>query len=107
MPHYEHKLNIGEELAISSWERLTNIPKERLQAYKKNYYMREHPVKGDTNSWTPVILNDANQEKAGYNSRKISKVAQSQYASVQHCSYTSSLWLLDFPEPLTIVTDFQ
>ncbi|KAL6048456.1 hypothetical protein STEG23_026502, partial [Scotinomys teguina] len=66
--------------------------------------VRETPISGVRTFYT-----DANKQgKAGYKSEDLSKVVQSPYNSVQKSElYAILLVLMDFSEPLNIVTDSQ
>ncbi|KAL6042708.1 hypothetical protein STEG23_024380 [Scotinomys teguina] len=66
--------------------------------------VRETPISGVHTFYT-----DANKQgKAGYKSEDLSKVVQSPYNSVQKSElYAILLVLMDFSEPLNIVTDSQ
>ncbi|KAL6035037.1 hypothetical protein STEG23_037457 [Scotinomys teguina] len=66
--------------------------------------VRETPISGVCTFYT-----DANKQgKAGYKSEDLSKVVQSPYNSVQKSElYAILLVLMDFSEPLNIVTDSQ
>ncbi|KAL6078044.1 hypothetical protein STEG23_004480 [Scotinomys teguina] len=66
--------------------------------------VRETPISGVSTFYT-----DANKQgKAGYKSEDLSKVVQSPYNSVQKSElYAILLVLMDFSEPLNIVTDSQ
>ncbi|KAL6062001.1 hypothetical protein STEG23_022307, partial [Scotinomys teguina] len=75
--------------------------KTRCRSYR---IVRETPISGVRTFYT-----DANKQgKAGYKSEDLSKVVQSPYNSVQKSElYAILLVLMDFSEPLNIVTDSQ
>ncbi|KAL6030444.1 hypothetical protein STEG23_025180 [Scotinomys teguina] len=83
---------------------LTVMKKEKKFNVNKDLIVRETPISGVHTFYT-----DANKQgKAGYKSEDLSKVVQSPYNSVQKSElYAILLVLMDFSEPLNIVTDSQ
>ncbi|KAL6081804.1 hypothetical protein STEG23_030125 [Scotinomys teguina] len=94
---------------ISSTEASSSLitPFRAKLTHKTSQYtriVRETPISGVRTFYT-----DANKQgKAGYKSEDLSKVVQSPYNSVQKSElYAILLVLMDFSEPLNIVTDSQ
>ncbi|KAL6083314.1 hypothetical protein STEG23_007305 [Scotinomys teguina] len=97
---------------ILEWIFLPNKQSKKLKTYVEK--ISDLILKGKIVWETPIsgvhtFYTDANKQgKAGYKSEDLSKVVQSPYNSVQKSElYAILLVLMDFSEPLNIVTDSQ
>ena len=81
----------------------------RIEFLKKTDWILPRIVRSKPISGAPTFYTDANKSgKAGYKSEHTSKVMQSPYNSVQKSElYAIVMVLMDFTEPLNIVTDSQ
>ncbi|MGE9714896.1 DDE-type integrase/transposase/recombinase [Escherichia coli] len=87
-----------------------NYPKtDRIIFIKKTVWILPRIVRQTLISGVLTFYTDANKSgKAGYKAGEVSKVVQSPYTSVQKAElYAILLVLVDFTEPLNIVTDSQ
>ncbi|KAL6038242.1 hypothetical protein STEG23_034915 [Scotinomys teguina] len=82
---------------------------KRIEFIKKTEWVLPHIVRQKPISGVLTFYTDANKlGKAGYKSGDLSKVVQSPYNSVQKAElYAILMVLMDFTEPLNIVTDSQ
>ncbi|KAL6079786.1 hypothetical protein STEG23_023427 [Scotinomys teguina] len=82
---------------------------KRIEFIKKTEWVLPHSVRQKPISGVLTFYTDANKlGKAGYKSGDLSKVVQSPYNSVQKAElYAILMVLMDFTEPLNIVTDSQ
>ncbi|KAL6031936.1 hypothetical protein STEG23_004786 [Scotinomys teguina] len=82
---------------------------KRIEFIKKTEWVLPHIVQQKPISGVLTFYTDANKlGKAGYKSGDLSKVVQSPYNSVQKAElYAILMVLMDFTEPLNIVTDSQ
>ncbi|KAL6082528.1 hypothetical protein STEG23_004612 [Scotinomys teguina] len=82
---------------------------KRTEFIKKTEWVLPHIVRQKPISGVLTLYTDANKlGKAGYKSGDLSKVVQSPYNSVQKAElYANLMVLMDFTEPLNIVTDSQ
>ncbi|KAL6090311.1 hypothetical protein STEG23_009234 [Scotinomys teguina] len=82
---------------------------KRIEFVKKTEWVLPHIVQQKPISGVLTFYTDANKlGKAGYKSGDLSKVVQSPYNSVQKAElYAILMVLMDFTEPLNIVTDSQ
>ncbi|KAL6033485.1 hypothetical protein STEG23_016302 [Scotinomys teguina] len=80
---------------------------KRIEFIKKTEWVLPHIVQQKPVSGVLTFYTDANKlGKAGYKSRDLSKVVQSPYNSIQKAElYAILMVLMDFTEPLNIVTD--
>ncbi|KAL6030026.1 hypothetical protein STEG23_006794, partial [Scotinomys teguina] len=104
-------MNLWGRDLLKQWNTQINIPpasetNQLTHVSERNTrrIVRETPISGVRTFYT-----DANKQgKAGYKSEDLSKVVQSPYNSVQKSElYAILLVLMDFSEPLNIVTDSQ
>ena len=87
-----------------------NYPKtDRNKCIKKTVWILPRIVRQISISGVLTFYTDANKlGKSGYKAGEISKVVQSPYRSVQKSElYAILMVLMDFTEPLNIVTDSQ
>ncbi|MBV2133725.1 DDE-type integrase/transposase/recombinase [Pseudomonas sp. MAP12] len=87
-----------------------NYPKtDRIKFIKKTVWILPRIVRQTPISGVLTFYTDANKSgKAGYKAGEVSKVVQSPYTSVQKAElYAILMVLMDFTEPLNIVTDSQ
>ncbi|KAL6093193.1 hypothetical protein STEG23_016117 [Scotinomys teguina] len=82
---------------------------KRIEFIKKTEWVLPHIVRQKPISGVPTFYTDAIKlGKAGHKSGDLSKVVQSPYNSVQKAElYAILMVLMDFTEPLNIVTDSQ
>ncbi|KAL6081333.1 hypothetical protein STEG23_037614 [Scotinomys teguina] len=82
---------------------------KRIEFIKKTEWVLPHIVRQKPISGVLTFYTDANKlGKAGYKSGDLSKVVESPYNSVQKAElYAILMVLMDFTEPLNIVTDSQ
>ncbi|KAL6070467.1 hypothetical protein STEG23_006054, partial [Scotinomys teguina] len=82
---------------------------KKIEFIKKTEWVLPHIVRQKPISGVLTFYTDANKlGKAGYKSGDLSKVVQSPYNSVQKAElYAILMVLMDFTEPLNIVTDSQ
>ncbi|KAL6044970.1 hypothetical protein STEG23_011887 [Scotinomys teguina] len=82
---------------------------KRIEFIKKTEWVLPHTVRQKPISGVLTFYTDANKlGKAGYKSGDLSKVVQSPYNSVQKAElYAILMVLMDFTEPLNIITDSQ
>ena len=87
-----------------------NHPKtDRIKFIKKTVWIIPHIVGRIPISGVLTFYTDDNKlGKAGYKAGEVSKVVQSPYTSLQKAElYATLMVLMDFTEPLNIVTDSQ
>ncbi|KAL6089067.1 hypothetical protein STEG23_027555, partial [Scotinomys teguina] len=98
------KLRFRQLAGIDPAEIVVPLTKEEIEKLWAERIVRETPISGVLTFYT-----DANKQgKAGYKSEDLSKVVQSPYNSVQKSElYAILLVLMDFSEPLNLVTDSQ
>lgn len=107
LSHYDQKINISREFAVILGEEINNKnPKSSATSvYKKNQLASPSQSKGKAISGAPTLYTDADKSgEAHYKpEKKIGKLAQSSYYSVQKPKlYAILMALLDFSESLNM-----
>lgn len=110
LSHYDQKTNISREFAVILGEEINNKNPQSsaTSVYKKKQLASPSQSQGKAISGAPTLYTDADKSgEAHYKpEKKIGKLAQSSYYSVQKPKlYAILMALLDFSESLTIVTN--